>query len=490
MVGHVGLAALTLATVAILTAKFIQIPYEFDQWVKIWLIGAAALTILLPVILALVFRPSHKAIATAIDLRMNLRERISSASMMSSEEKATPMGNALWVDATRRAESLDVRDSFPVKFGSHYIRWLAPIALIACSFLLSDPSGAAADSAANQTLTVSQVKNSIEPLIQQVRKQREQAEKDKLDEAELFKNLESQLESLKSKPPKDPTKFMSELTKLQDKLEEKRREMGTGESLKKQLAGLKKLDNGPAEKLAEAMKDGEMEEASEQIQQMMEKMEKGELTKQEQEKLAEQLKEMQKALEEAAKAHEQEKKQVEEQLKQAEESGDMEKAAELAKKLDEMQQKDADMKAAQQMSQSLADAAESLSKGDQKGASQSLSEMKQQLSKMAKNAKNSQSLQELAENMNNSKRSSMCKGCSGEGCKACNGKSNSDKVKYSKYAKGEGKALALARKKRTIRPTLILKSEGTSEKAKRHSEARSKARTKRMRLNLKSVKQS
>ncbi len=438
-ISRVGLVALGIAAIAVVTAKFVVLNIEYERWVQYWLLAAGAATLLIPPIIAFVQRPSKNRIASLIDQRLNLRERISSASLMSVAERETPMGAALWEDAKAKAEAIDVRDSFPIRVHSHLLRWIAPIAVIGCSFLLEDPSTKTPGNGSTSALTVTQVKNSVEPLLQQVKKERKAAEDAKLDEAELFKTLESQLENLRAQPPKDATKFMSELNKMQEKLEEKRREMGTGESLKKQLANIKKMDNGPAEELADAMKQGDMEEASEQVQQMMEKLQKGELTKEEQQKLSEQLSDMQKALEEAVKAHEQQKQQLEEQIKQAEAAGDKEKAAELSEKLESLKKSDSDMAAAKKLSESLSKCSECLSKGDQKSASEALNDMKQELSKMAKNAKQAQSMKELSENMNNSKKSSQCKACSGQGCSSCSGSGQSGQPKISKNAKGEGR---------------------------------------------------
>jgi hypothetical protein len=428
---RVAMVAFSVTAIAILLAKFIEMPMPFDRWVQTWLIAAGGATLLIAPILAIWFRPKFESVATMVDIRLKLHERLSSAMQLTNDQKASPMGNALFEDATKKAESIDVRDSFPVTFKPHWAQLVIPAVVIGFSFLLADPTPSIIASDQPQALTVEQVKNSIEPLIQQIKKQREEAEKENLEEAELFKTLESKLDGMKDKPPTDPTKLMTELKKMEQQLEEKRRELGNGESLKKQLANIKKMDDGPAEELADAMKDGDLEAASEQVQSMMERFEKGEMTKEEEKKLEEQLATMQEALEEAVKAHEQEKQQIEEQIKKAEAAGDKQQAADLKEKLDTMKQADSDMKAAKDMAESMCEACNGMAKGDKGKASSAMKEMQQKLSKMSKSAKQAASLKEL------SKKMSTCKSeCAGN----CNGTGNkpSDKTSVKDFAKGGG----------------------------------------------------
>lgn len=429
---RIGLIAFCVAAVAIVVAKFVWMPIPFQTWTMWWLSGAAIAVCILAPTLAIWFREPFNSVATLVDQRLKLRERISSASQMSEAERATPMGAALWNDAVNRAQSLDVRDAFPVRVNTHVLRVAVPLAVVGVSFLLPDPQ--LDTQKVVQSLTIEQVKNSLTPILQQVRKHRIEAEEKNLEEAELLKELENKLQDLQKKPPKDPSKLMADLKKMQDQIEDKRRQMGTGESLKKQLASVKKIEDGPAEQLADAMKDGDMEAASEQVQSLMDKLDKEQLSKEEQQQLAKQLEQFEKALQESIDKHNEEKKELEEQIKQAQAAGDKQKAEELSEKLDELKQKDADMQAASDLKSAMSQASECLKSGDCKSASQKLSKMKGQLSKMAADAKNAESLKELNRSMNDSKRSSSCSKCNGQGCSQCMGKGSQS----SSWQKGKG----------------------------------------------------
>ncbi len=431
------LVCLIIAAIAIFVGKLVELPTSFQNWtiggislaVGIAMVGAAVSTWLR--------RPDRLKAAAEVDHRLGLRERLASAIQLSDADRATPMGAAVIEDADAKAQRLDVRDAFPIRFSPRWAFTLIPAVAIAVTCFLPAWKWAEDQTPATELLSVTQINNSTQDLLKQIQQQRKAAEDDQLDEADFFKLLEDQLKDLRSNAPKEEKKFLVELKKIQEKLDERRQELGSSEDLKKQLAGLKKIDDGPAEKLADAMMESDLAEASEQMQDLVERMQRDELSKEEQKQLAKQLDQMKQALEEAAKAHEQAKDQLKEQIAQAEKSGDQQTAAKLSEQLQRMQQSDANMKTMAELAKSLSEASECLSKGDCKNAGEALSKMEKELSKMASDQKRAEQLKELSESLNQCKSCSSCQACNGNGCNECKGKS--DKQSASDFAKGEGK---------------------------------------------------
>jgi hypothetical protein len=239
-----------------------------------------------------------------------------------------------------------------------------------------------------------------------VRKQREKAEEEGLDEAvDFFKQLQNKVEELQKSKTTDTKKILSDINQLKEAMQKRRDELGSSESLKKNLAGLQSLDKGPAEKLTEAMKDGEFEEASEELQKMMDDLEAGKLSKDQASQLAKQMEQMAMALEKAAAEHEQAKESLEKQINEAQRAGDTEKAAELRKKLAEKQAQDGQLEELAGMAQQMKEAKDALEKGDQAGAKKAMEKMKDAVKKMGADAKQLKELDEMMEGAN------ACKNC-------------------------------------------------------------------------------
>ena len=426
-----------IVAIVIVVAKFTAVPMSFERWTLICALSGAIAAVLAATIWTYIGRFRNIDAAVLVDKRLKLNERLATASQLSPELLATPMGAALLADASTKAERLDVRDAFPIRLPAYYLQWLLPLAVIAFAAWLPPVTQTQVAKAEEETISLTQVKNSTEPLLKQVKAQREQAEKEKLDDAEFFRNLEAEIDALRAKPPTQEKKFLADLKKMQDKLQERRDALGDASELKKQLTGLKKIDDGPAEKLAEAMKDGELEEASDQVQELMEKMEKGELSEEESEQLQNQLQQMQAAMEEAIKVDAAEQEQLKQQIEQAQAAGDSEAAAQLQQKLEQKQANASTTKAMQEMADSLSEAGKSMKQGDSKAAAEAMAKMQSQLKKMAKNQQQSKNLKELSESMAECKSCSSCSQCNGKGCKSCN--SLSKKFTRKDFADGEGR---------------------------------------------------
>lgn len=412
---------LGIALVGLALPIFMVMSVDKAIWYGSWIGGAVALGLVINFVRTWLGRPNLNSAAMEIDRRFGLRERLSSALMLGPEDRETELGQALTADAQKRAEQLDVRDKFHWGFHRGLLLPVLP-ALLAVGLWFAPLRQADEELAANKA-TVNPIANSTKPLIEQLKKKREEAEKAGLNEAaDVFRKLENKLNELQKDAKLDTKQSMAKLNDIKQQLEKRREELGSSDALKKNLQKLEKLEPGPADDMAEALKKGDFDKAAEEAKKLLEKMQSGEgLTKEEMQKLEKQMDQLEKALSEAAQAHEQAKQSLEQQMKQAEAAGDLQKAAQLERKLAEMQSKDSQMQQMQQLADSLAQCKECMAKGDKQGAQDQLQKMASQLQKMSSEDGELQDLDQLMDSLSQSKSQMACKKCGGMGCKACMG---------------------------------------------------------------------
>lgn len=411
--------ALVIALIGIALPKLLYLNVSQSVWIVSWLGAAALIAFMLNVCLTWIGRPTTTAAAAEIDKRFTLRERLSSALLLAAEDRETELGQALAADANRRAEQIDVRDRFTWGFHRGLLLPLLPLLLAGALFLVPDRQAPEAVVTA-ESLSLTQIKNSTKPLMEQLKKKRLEAEKQGLTEAvDMFKKLEADLSKLEKDTKLDTKQSMAKLNDIKQQLEERRKELGTSESLKKNLQNLEKLEGGPADKLADGLKQGDFEKAEEALEKLMEKIKNGELNPADMQQLQKQLEQLEKSLAEAAKAHEQSKQALKEQIEQAEAAGDMQKAAQLQQKLEQMQAQDANMAMMQQMADALSQAQQSMKQGDMQAAQEALAQMASQLQQMNQSDAELQDLDQLMDSLSQSKSQMACKQCNGAGCPGC-----------------------------------------------------------------------
>jgi hypothetical protein len=415
-------ALLCIALIGLVLPVFVPLSVDKPVWYASWLGGAVGLGLVVSLISTLLSRPTVGDAAVEIDKRFGLRERLSSALMLSDEDRQAELGQALTADAEKRAAQIDVRDKF--RWGVHR-GMLLPVlpALVAVALWYAPLRPAAEDQTAGSQAKVNQIANSTKPLIEQLRKKRLEAEKLGLNEAaDMFKKLEGELAKLQKETKLDTKQSLAKLNDIKQQIDKRREEIGGAEALKKNLQGLEKLEQGPADELAEALKKGDFDKAEEQAKELLEKMQSGEgLSEQDMQKLEKQLEQLEKALSDAVQAHEQAKQALEEQMKQAEAAGDLQKAAQLERKLSALQAKDSQMQQLQELSDSLSQCKECMNKGDKQAAQDALQKMASQLKQMNKENSELQDLDRLMDSLSQSKSQMTCSQCNGQGCSQCMG---------------------------------------------------------------------
>lgn len=430
--------AFTICFFGLLVPKIWFLPYTFASWSKVWLIGGGLAALLMAGTIALFYRPSVLYSAVEIDRRFGLRERISSALQLDPTEKQSPVGEALLNDAATKAERIEVREHFPIRTAPQ-TPWVAlPFLSCIALFWVPDaelPSIEKMPGTTSERLT--NIKNQTKPILAMIKKMREDAEeKDLKEAADEFKKIEKKLEDFQKSSTVDSKKMLSDFNEIKKEIERRKESLGGSDSVKKALDNLKNIDKGPAEKIADALKDGNFDKAGDELEKMLNQMKSGNMTDDQKKQLAKQLDQMQKALE---KAQDQEKQAIEEakkELAKAQNSGDLEKVAKLQKKVEQMEANAKKAKAMEAVKASMQKAQKAMQEGDEKGAQKALEELKEELGELAEDQESLKEMEEMMENLQDAKKSSNCGECNGAGC----GKCKSDKEgKDSKNAKGEGR---------------------------------------------------
>ncbi|MFN3191157.1 MAG: hypothetical protein ACE361_11580 [Aureliella sp.] len=408
-----------VALVGLVLPKMMHLDVEPNVWISCWVGGAAIVALLSNLSLTLVGRPSMADAAVEIDKRFELKERLSSSLVLTEEDQGTELGTALVSDANARAEKIDVRDRFTWGFNRGLLLPALPCVVAALVCLLPDQS-APEEVAKKDETTITQVRNSTKPLLEEIRKKRKMAEKKGLNSAvDMFKKLEGELAKLQKDAKLDSKQSLAKLNDIKKQLAERREELGTADALRKNLKNMEKFEAGPAEKLADALKQGDFQKAEEEMENLLKKMQDGKMDKAAMQKLSKQLDKLQQAMSEAAQQHEQAKQSLKDQIAQAQQSGDMQKAAQLQRKLEQMQGSDANMAQMQQMADMLQKAQQSMQQGDMQQAQQSMQELADQLQQMNMSDAELQDLDELMDSLAQSKQQMACKQCSGAGCQNC-----------------------------------------------------------------------
>lgn len=416
------LVALGIAILGLVVPKIWVIHVASDVWVASWLGGAVGGGLVFAIAWTIAIRRQSLDAAIELDRRFGLKERVSSVLSLQSDELDSEAGQALLSDAVRRVESLEVREKFGISINSRALLPVLPALIAFALFLVPDAQDKVkAASSANAEIR-EQIKRSAQALKTRLAEKQKRVEESGLKDAEqIFKKLHQGLDEMSKNGDVDRQKALVKINDLAKELEQRRKALGDPEKMQKQFEGLKNIERGPAEKIADAMKDGNFEKAIEQLKQLQEKMEKGDLNEQEQKQLAQQLQQMQQKMQEMADNQREAKAELERQIQQKLADGDLEGAGKLQRKLDDLQQQDRQMQQMEKMADKLGQAAEAMQNGDMETAQSQLSEFSDQLQEMQSEMQQLASLDEMMDEIGDAKSAMNCEQCGGAGCEACQG---------------------------------------------------------------------
>jgi len=418
------LAALSLTAVAIAAPRVVVIERLPANWDFGWLLGGFGAAVLGATIWTFLQNHSPIDAAIEIDRRFDLRERVASSLSLSPEEQSSEAGQAVIKDALRAVGRIEVDEKFRVKVGQRAWWPLVPAAVVFAlvTFVDNRQAASSADQAASAKME-QQTKNALESFRKKLEEQHKKLAEEKGLKAadDLFKKIEEGTRDLSQKETLDPSKAHVKLNDLAKELEQKRQQLGGDKALKEQLQKMKDLGAGPADKAAQAMKQGDWNKAMQEIDKLAKELREGKLDKAAQEQLAKQLQKMQEKLEAAVEAHQRAMADLKKQIEEQKKAGNLAKAGELQQKLDQLQKQQPQMERLQQLAKQLAQAQQGLKQGDGKKAGDAMAQMAKQIDQMQKDMDQMKALDAMLDQMELAKDAMVCKNCNGKGCEECQG---------------------------------------------------------------------
>jgi hypothetical protein len=418
------LGALSLAAIAIAVPRVAVIEGLPTNWDYGWLVGGFAAAVIFAATWTFISNRSPIDAAIEIDRRFDLRERIASSLSLSPEEQSSEAGRAVMNDALHAIGRIDVDEKFRVQVGRRAWWPLVPAAIVFAlvAFVDNRQASSSVDPSASAKMEA-QTKNALDSFRKKLEEQRKKLADDKGLKAadDLFKQIEEGTRELTQKEKLDPSKAHVKLNDLAKELEQKRQKLGGDNALKEQLQKMKDLGAGPADKAAQAMKEGDWNKAVQEIDKLAKELREGKLDKESQEKLAKQLQKMKEKLEAAVEAHQQAMADLKKQIEEQKKAGNLAKAGELQQKLDQLQKQQPAMDRLQKLAQQMAQAQQAAKNGDGQKAADAMNQMAQQLGQMQKDMDQMKALDAMMDQMELAKDAMVCKNCNGEGCDECQG---------------------------------------------------------------------
>jgi hypothetical protein len=411
-------ATLLVAAVAIGAGK-IWSPAGEGAWTLGWISAALAGGLVAAIAWTWARRPDALTAAVEIDRRFGLKERVSSTLALAGEHRDSQIGQALLGDAEQQVGRIEVAEQFRLRLDRRALLPLLPAALAfaLAAFVPARAPEAPAQSAKQQS---QKARQSTRVLAKKLDAQRKQAAEKGLQEIDpLLSKLEQGAKQLAESTDNDQKKTLVALNDLVRDAEQRRDKLAGSADLKKQLAHLKNLQAGPAEKLGQALTNGDLERAIEELDKL--KQDLARLDPDAQQALAEQLDQLQQALQEKARAHEKMEAQLAEQIEAERRAGNVARADQLQQQLDKLAAQKPQMGQLGQMQEQLKQAARCLGQGDCDRAAQALAQLGDQLAGMQEELAEMEMLDEVLEQVADCKKSMACKACNGLGCGACQG---------------------------------------------------------------------
>ncbi len=412
-----------IAAAAILLPKLWPLAVDAEIWPWVWLGGALAAGFCAALLATYLRRADSLSAAIELDHRFGLKERVSSCLALTPEETETPAGQALLRDAVRRVAKVDVSEAFRVRAN----RWaLLPFGLAIVAFgltLLSDAQPDPQTSAQAASVAVQKrVLNSTENLKKPLEELRKQAVERGLEDAsELFNKLEQGVKSLNKNETVDRQKALVKLNDLAKDLQERQKELLSRKDVQQQLQMLKDIKQGPADRMAKAMKQGDFQTALNELKRVQDQLQKEEMSAEDAKKLQEQLAQMKQKLQEMSQAHDQAKRDLEKQIQQKLAQGDRKAAGDLQKKLDQLANRDKQMSQLDKMAEKLGECSQCLQQGQMKDAAGQLGQMAESLESMQQELAEMEMLEDALDQLASAKDSMNCDNCNGMGCSQCQG---------------------------------------------------------------------
>ena len=417
-------AALVIAAIGIAAAAFVDVPMPHARWVTLCVVVPIVAAVVFATTHASVTTPSAEATAAEVDRRFELSDRLASAKSLSTRDRQSDFGAALIDDASKRAETISIGERFALRPARLSVIPLALAALVAVMVALIQPATTtdASSTTPKDPIEIKQVKTVAKQLKRKIASQRRKAEAKGLEEArEMFEKMEAELDKLTARKDLTRKQAMIELNDLKKQLEERRKQLGSSEQMRKMMSQMSGIAGGPAEKIAKAMQKGDFSKAEDMVREMSEKLKKGKLSEQEKKELAKQIEKMADQMKKAAEQNEKKQEELKRKIEQAKKEGRGKDADKMQQELNQMQKQQQQMDQMKNMAESMKNAAQAMQNGDAQSAADAMDKMAEQLGDMQSEMDQLQDLEETFGDLSQMKQQMRCKQCNGQGCQGCQG---------------------------------------------------------------------
>lgn len=381
----------SLALVAGIGWMLIQ-PYALTNppdWLR-WSVlgGLVGVATLVALVLTILRRPTKALAALSLDSEFGLRERVITACTLTPDLAATSAGQALLADTHAKVAKLNVAEKFPLRL-PRASAWLpVAVAAVAMIAVFYNPTFQQAQGSPETKALDKDVKKALDKKIEEVVKKKPrtpQVPEDRPKSVDL-QRLEAKLDEI-AKQPRDNTQQLRErikdLTSLEEEIKKLERERSEkARAMQQQLQSKDKFmpndapKEGPAKDLSQALADGDLEKAKDELDKLAKKIEKNELSEKEKEQLQKQLENLEKKLQDLA-----QQKQKEDQLKKLAQEGKLD-AETLKRELQELKKEGEKLKDLQKLANKLGQCKQCMNQGDTGEAAKALSQAGQQLGNM------------------------------------------------------------------------------------------------------------
>lgn len=410
-------ATMTLAAIGLAIPKIWALSVDPVVWKWSWIGGSILGGLAIATGWTMLRRQGELEAAIEIDRRFGLKERVSSCLTLTENETETEAGKALINDAVRRVAEVDVKERF--KLSPNRWAWMPLVMagiVFAITFLADVELDSGNEANAATVQSTKRVKKSTTNLKKKLKDQQKKALEKGLDEAtDIFKKIEAGVDKLQSKNKVNKKEALVKLNDFSDELKKRAQQLGDPKKLKQQLSQLRDLKEGPAEKIARSMKNGDFKNAIDAVRDLQKQLQSGELSKEQQQQLAQQLQQMKEKLERMANEREAQKQDLQKKIQDKLASGDRKAAGDLQKKLDNMMAQDSQMDNLQKMAQKMGQMQKSMQQGDAQKAAQQLSELAQDLEGMQQELDELEMLEGALDQIADAKSSMNCESCGGGG---------------------------------------------------------------------------
>ena len=253
--------------------------------------GVTILLALLTGLAAIARRPfSPLNVALAIDDRLGLRERLSTAVSLTSTGVNSEAARAVIADAEQRAAAVDPRTAFPLCL-SRRAAWLAlPLAatLLLAGLMPRLDLLQRKRREDQQKQETARVREEAVRLAQHARRLRRVAETIQMGEATRVVERMDALSRQLRDPSVTPKQALSRLSDLSDEIKSRRESYQKAKDLSRAMKETRGLEQ--TRDLAEKIKQGEYAKAADAVKNLMEKLRQGKLSEAETQKLGRELK--------------------------------------------------------------------------------------------------------------------------------------------------------------------------------------------------------